>query len=165
MKALVGAFNQEKALVGAFSVIVQLHRLIDLRHYCRQWAVCLCITVRGEQENTGWGKFKVLQWPVSSVHPRRYNLLRGRQRAITRAGSGDVRTVTECWPWLHVTAPSTSPGLLGLICLIIIPIISTDHWSAPVRCPPHPQLFNKTTATDHSDQIQAFLLLITDNKI
>ena len=25
MKALVGAFNQEKALVGAFSVIVQLH--------------------------------------------------------------------------------------------------------------------------------------------
>ena len=33
MKALEGAFNQEKALVGAFSVIVQLHRLIDLRHY------------------------------------------------------------------------------------------------------------------------------------
>ena len=28
MKALVGAFNQEKALVGAFFVIVQLHRLI-----------------------------------------------------------------------------------------------------------------------------------------
>ena len=28
MKAVVGAFNQEKALVGAFSVIVQLHRLI-----------------------------------------------------------------------------------------------------------------------------------------
>ena len=32
VKELVGAFNQEKALVGAFSVIVQLHRLIDLRH-------------------------------------------------------------------------------------------------------------------------------------
>ena len=32
VKALVGAFNQEKALVGAFSVIVQLHRWIDLRH-------------------------------------------------------------------------------------------------------------------------------------
>merc|ERR1719418_181757 len=31
--ALVGAFNQERALVGAFSVIVQLHRLVDLRHY------------------------------------------------------------------------------------------------------------------------------------
>ena len=28
------AFNQEKALVGAFSVIVQLYQLIDLRHYC-----------------------------------------------------------------------------------------------------------------------------------
>ena len=35
VKALVGAFNQEKALVGAFSVIVQLHRLIDLRHYTK----------------------------------------------------------------------------------------------------------------------------------
>ena len=33
VKAVVAAFNQEKALVGAFSVIVQLHRLIDLRHY------------------------------------------------------------------------------------------------------------------------------------
>ena len=33
VKALEGTFNQEKALVGAFSVIVQLHRLIDLRHY------------------------------------------------------------------------------------------------------------------------------------
>ena len=32
------AFNQEKALVGAFSVIVQHHRLIDLRHYLRRVA-------------------------------------------------------------------------------------------------------------------------------
>ena len=30
---VVGAFNQEKALVGAFSVIVQLHRSINLRHH------------------------------------------------------------------------------------------------------------------------------------
>ena len=40
MKALVGAFNQENALVGAFSVIVQHHRLIHLRHYSKlmsQW--------------------------------------------------------------------------------------------------------------------------------
>ena len=28
VKALVGAFNQEKALIGAFSVIVELRRLI-----------------------------------------------------------------------------------------------------------------------------------------
>ena len=33
MKALVGAFNKEKALVGAFSVIVQLHRWIVSQHY------------------------------------------------------------------------------------------------------------------------------------
>ena len=46
MKALVGAFNQEKALVEAFSVIVQLHRLIDLRHYLGPcsgiFLVCFC---------------------------------------------------------------------------------------------------------------------------
>ena len=29
MKALVGAFNQEKALVGAFSVIVKTDKLMD----------------------------------------------------------------------------------------------------------------------------------------
>ena len=34
MKALLGAFNQEKALVGTFSVIVQLHRLIVYRVSC-----------------------------------------------------------------------------------------------------------------------------------
>ena len=32
VKALVGAFNQEKALVGAFFVIVQLHRWIVSQH-------------------------------------------------------------------------------------------------------------------------------------
>ena len=31
MKAVVAAFNQEKDLVGAFSVIVQLHRLTSLQ--------------------------------------------------------------------------------------------------------------------------------------
>ena len=44
MKAVVAAFNQEKALGGAFFVIVQLHRCIDLRHYADQmgWMV-LCV--------------------------------------------------------------------------------------------------------------------------
>ena len=32
VQALVGALNQEKALVGAFSVIEQLHRWIGLQH-------------------------------------------------------------------------------------------------------------------------------------
>ena len=45
MKAvyLVCVFNQEKVLVGAFSVIVQLHRLIDLRHVSRRCVSCLCL--------------------------------------------------------------------------------------------------------------------------
>jgi len=40
VKVLVGALNQEKALVGAFSVIVQIYRLIDLRHYIIHTSVC-----------------------------------------------------------------------------------------------------------------------------
>ena len=39
MKAVVAGFNQEKALVGTFSVIVQLHRLIDLRHYFSSFSI------------------------------------------------------------------------------------------------------------------------------
>ena len=51
MKALVGAFNQEKALVGAFSVIVQLHRLIDfLNTYPLQPEVCLEMPRRHVEE-------------------------------------------------------------------------------------------------------------------
>ena len=45
VKALVGAFNQEKALVGAFSVIVQLHRLIDLRHYSGLCFIDICCSL------------------------------------------------------------------------------------------------------------------------
>ena len=46
MKALIGAFNQGKGLVGAFSVIVQLHRLIvySTAHHCS--IGCILITSR-----------------------------------------------------------------------------------------------------------------------
>ena len=55
MKALVGAFNQEKALVGAFSVIVQLHQLIDLRHYPVYYLCC--------SEQDGEGLWWTRQYP------------------------------------------------------------------------------------------------------
>ena len=51
MKAVVAAFNQEKALVGAFSVIVQLHRLTDLRHYSN----CCPSLEDGEDEGAARG--------------------------------------------------------------------------------------------------------------
>ena len=57
MKALVGAFNQEKALVGAFSVIVQLHRLIDLRHYLGQ---LLALVVRQQRAQVGEARVDAL---------------------------------------------------------------------------------------------------------
>ena len=48
VKAVVAAFNQEKALVGAFSVIVQLHRLIvcstNQDRCCSAAPVSLCKT-------------------------------------------------------------------------------------------------------------------------
>ena len=43
MKALVGAFNQEKALVGAFSVIVQ--PVVEPMEHCT--ALCVSLTVHG----------------------------------------------------------------------------------------------------------------------
>ena len=56
MKAVVAAFNQEKALVGAFSVIVQLHRLIDLRHYpglAGGWPAGWLLAAGGEGDSYG----------------------------------------------------------------------------------------------------------------
>ena len=50
MKALVGAFNQEKALVGAFSVIVQ--PVVEPMEHCTALAVTIAITVRGQTENS-----------------------------------------------------------------------------------------------------------------
>ena len=45
VEALVGAFNHEKALEWAFSVIVQLHRLIvySTSHSQRIWAMSKCV--------------------------------------------------------------------------------------------------------------------------
>ena len=57
VKALVGAFNQEKALVGAFSVNVQLHRLIDLRHYTRHYHLARCSTL-GQEEVRGGAEYR-----------------------------------------------------------------------------------------------------------
>ena len=51
---VVAAFNQEKALVGAFYLIVQLHRLIDLRHYCKL-IHAVELMVRWWQLRGGWG--------------------------------------------------------------------------------------------------------------
>ena len=39
MKVVVTAFNQEKTLVGAFSVIVQLHRIIVYSTNEEQWTM------------------------------------------------------------------------------------------------------------------------------
>ena len=76
MKALVGAFNQKKALVGAFSVIVQPHRLIvcstspDLmlarstagKHSASSSSKASC-----EIWPEGWLARKVLCLPLTSV--------------------------------------------------------------------------------------------------
>ena len=46
MKALVGAFNQEKALVGAFSVIVQ-PVVVPMEHYTALAELCDCEAMCG----------------------------------------------------------------------------------------------------------------------
>ena len=70
MKALVGAFNQEKALVGAFSVIVQLCLLFVCS--TSKVARCLIITTYSGDRNvqTKYGPVQgVLQQPADHLQP------------------------------------------------------------------------------------------------
>ena len=65
MKAVVAAFNQEKALVGAFSVIVQLHRLIVYT------ALVLGQVSRRRTSGTGvgtWRHWATVCTPGSDLH-------------------------------------------------------------------------------------------------
>ena len=52
MKAVVAAFNREKALVGAFSVIVQLHRLIVYSTRAEPLLYCDEETIQVTEEGT-----------------------------------------------------------------------------------------------------------------
>ena len=54
MKALVGAFNQEKALVGAFSVIVQ-PVVKPMEHY-----TALVVTLWSRSPGAGWPPVRLL---------------------------------------------------------------------------------------------------------
>ena len=89
MKAVVAAFNQEKALVGAFSVIVQLHRWIDLRHYSKAKA-------KGEKkEKPAKEKKEVKKEEEAPVDIGRLDLRVGHIRKATRHPDADSLYVEE----------------------------------------------------------------------
>ena len=77
MKAVVAAFNQEKALVGASSVIVQLHRLI------------VCSTILEEEDEDD---------PL--VVPVVHHILAWRGWSHTGVGLGQARSVRRPLPVL-----------------------------------------------------------------
>ena len=86
MKALVGAFNQEKALVGAFSVIVQLHWLIV-------YSTCPGASISASQLTQTCPRVYTGQWslvPVVSELPRTHRRL---PRGVTTVQSGVRCTV------------------------------------------------------------------------
>ena len=96
MKAVVAAFNQEKALVGAFSVIVQLYRLIDLRHY-----------------NEVMPRFLDMHMYVTSALQRTDMKAVGLQLALDLLHEKVqmrvlcyYRYVLGVWPWFRVRHPS-----------------------------------------------------------
>ena len=60
MKALVGAFNQEKALVGAFSVIVQ-PVVEPMDRFTALLLINISHTAAGPGEGAGW---RVEGWPL-----------------------------------------------------------------------------------------------------
>ena len=94
MKAVVGAFNQKKALVGAFSVIVQLHRLsvysssLDLLAGCDEESVPVGGVLDDDQGVAGDG-YECLQLGVVGAVLHHH---RPGQRAPQRGVGGEPRT-------------------------------------------------------------------------
>ena len=105
MKAVEAAFNQENALAGAFSVIVQLHRLIVYSTNC----VSLCLpsataaaaaamTVAwclDTGENTGTGNSVYLMFITNNHASQTFFCLKSSLKWITElyvsfGGKGDV---------------------------------------------------------------------------
>ena len=72
MKALVGAFNQEKALVGAFSVITNLRMdlfqaLMYSRYPARYPLICPVALLLGKQKNPSKSVFECIIMLVGAI--------------------------------------------------------------------------------------------------
>ena len=142
MKAVVAAFNQEKALVGAFSVIVQLHRLIDFRHYARvcrhlEWAASR-YWLQFDTNLNSRGNGPAL--PLSSRPPRKW------------LNSFNVLISIECrrrtvFTWLHSIDIMQKLEKVGKLPLKVVSIgwtlryswvQSSNDWNIKVFYPPSP---------------------------
>ena len=111
MKALVGAFNQEKALVGAFSVIVQLHRLIDLRHYLKAGERCWAGLGWLWRTNLDWAGTHVSTKLTKSFHrsiPDRF-LMSAAERSKKFALCSRWEAGTARLGWVAVTISGNEP--------------------------------------------------------
>ena len=101
MKAVVAAFNQEKALVGAFSVIVQLHRLsvysssLDLLAGCDEERVPVGGVLDDDQGVAGDG-YECLQLGVVGAVLHHH---RPGQRAPQRGVRGEARPDRQLLLW------------------------------------------------------------------
>ena len=89
MKAVVAAFNQEKALVGAFSVITNLRMQFGcnfLKHYCQE-IVSGSVTMVTLEGNVVAGQLSKLQDEISKLKVDKLELLRqnvAAQREVKR---------------------------------------------------------------------------------
>ena len=112
MKAVVAAFNQEKALVGAFSVIVQLHRWIDLRHYLWLLQGRPVAQLRQRAQHPRQDRVRLGRGAGRGhdlVH--RHRRLQGRlQRAQVPAPEVIMVRTRDCVSLSRVSEPSTTPS-------------------------------------------------------
>ena len=95
MKALVGVFNQAKALVGAFSVIVQLGRLIVCRTTLYLMAVLKSSSSVSRQE-----VLVTFSWRSLGTPSIRFSYI--TFLGIVTPGAGLVDTILAC-DWLIST--------------------------------------------------------------
>ena len=120
MKAVVAAFNQEKALVGAFSLIVQLHRFIDLRHYLisndgANLHIIGCARCGGGvAPDTSWHNWPALLTALGHALPSSAHFSHLQTRQSRNAAQAGNRCVTEDIHWDQLLTFCSRFGFLDL---------------------------------------------------
>ena len=130
MKALVGAFNQEKALVGAFSVIVQPvvepmehYTALTLSSFLCSWSASSSDITSARETGAATNQETVLvsQWPIGGQYCA----------TLTWVGRGCHAPGRHARPapgwlgllWLHLHLRHADENRVGLICSVITGIV------------------------------------------
>ena len=112
MKALVGALNQEKALTGAFSVIVQFRRwIVCSTSYRWRWGGArACSAPSAGCRRRGWRRRRWRGWPRCSP---------GTRSASCPSAAGSARSGCGCPAAWHKQHDSSTKNSSDIYCIYI----------------------------------------------